>query len=72
MPVLAYVLGRWVFGATQDELVVITVLAALPTGQTVCAIADVHHCGERLAQQAVLVTTCASVPTIALLVAATT
>jgi len=64
MPALAYALARWVFGATADQVAVITVLAALPAAQNLNTYAAVFGRGETLARDVTLITTLASVPVI--------
>jgi malonate transporter and related proteins len=64
MPALAYVLARWVFGASAEQVAVITVLAALPAAQNLNTYAAVFGRGETLARDVTLITTLASVPVI--------
>ncbi len=64
MPALAYALARWVFGASADQVAVITVLAALPAAQNLNTYAAVFGRGETLARDVTLITTLASVPVI--------
>jgi len=65
MPALAYVLARWAFGLTPEQTAVATVLAALPAAQNLNTYAAVFERGEKLARDATLITTLASVPAIA-------
>ena len=65
MPVLAFVLARWAFGLSPDQVAVATVLAALPAAQNLNTYAAVFERGEKLARDATLITTLASVPVIA-------
>ncbi|AQA03365.1 hypothetical protein BVC93_14145 [Mycobacterium sp. MS1601] len=67
MPALAYVLARWVFGASPEQVTVITVLAALPAAQNLNTYASVFQRGESLARDVTLITTLASVPVITVL-----
>ncbi len=69
MPVVAWAVGRFVFGMEGQELLVVTVLAALPTAQNVFNYAQRYGRGEILARDAGLLTTIGSVPVL-LLVAA--
>ncbi|WP_099024494.1 AEC family transporter [Mycolicibacterium palauense] len=69
MPVVAYALCRWAFHGSSAQVTTVTVLAALPSAQNVNAFAAVYRCGERLAREATLITTAASVPAIAVIVA---
>lgn len=65
MPVLAYVLARWAFGLSPEQTAIATVLAALPAAQNLNNYASVFERGEKLARDATLITTLASVPVIA-------
>lgn len=67
MPALAYTLARWVFGLTPDQIAIATVLAALPAAQNLNTYASVFGRGEKLARDATLITTLASVPVITLI-----
>ncbi|MGB3481520.1 MAG: AEC family transporter [Mycobacterium sp.] len=67
MPALAYVLARWVFGASPEQVAVVTVLAALPTAQNLNTYASMFQRGESLARDVTLITTLASVPVIVFL-----
>jgi hypothetical protein len=65
MPALTYALARWVFDMSDHGIAVATVLAALPAAQNLNTYAAVFQRGERLARDATLITTVASVPVIA-------
>ena len=65
MPALAYVLARWAFGLSPEQTAIVTVLAALPAAQNLNTYASVFERGEKLARDATLITTLASVPVIA-------
>lgn len=65
MPALAYVLARWAFGLSPEQIAVTTVLAALPAAQNLNTYASVFERGEKLARDVTLITTLASVPVIA-------
>jgi malonate transporter and related proteins len=69
MPLVAWAVGRFVFGMDGQDLLVVTVLAALPTAQNVFNYAQRYGRGEILARDAGLLTTIGSVPAL-LLVAA--
>ena len=62
MPLVAWSVGHFVFGLTGTALFVVTVLAALPTGQNVFNYAQRYERGEILARDVVLITTLLSVP----------
>lgn len=55
------------FGATTEQIAVVTVLAALPTAQNLNTYAAVFQRGETLARDTTLITTVVSVPVIALI-----
>jgi malonate transporter len=63
-PALALGLGRGVFGLTGHGLLVVTVLAALPTAQNVLAAALAYDRTVPLARDTVTLTTAASLPII--------
>lgn len=69
MPAVAFILARWVFGADDDQVLLVTVLAALPSAQNINTYASVYRRGESLARDVTLVTTAASVPVIVAVVA---
>jgi predicted permease len=67
MPAVAYAVGRWGFGASHEQLAVVTVLAALPAAQNINTYAAVYRRGELLARDSTLVSTAVSVPVIVLI-----
>jgi malonate transporter len=69
MPALAYSLARWGFHATPEQVLLITVLAALPSAQNINTYAAVYRRNESLARDATLASTVISVPIIVLIVA---
>jgi malonate transporter len=69
MPLVAWAVGRFVFGLDGQALFVAVVLAALPSAQNVFNYAQRYDRGVILARDAVLLTTIGSVPVL-LLVAA--
>jgi malonate transporter len=69
MPVVAWAVGRFVFGMEGHELLVVTVMAALPTAQNVFNYAQRYSRGEILARDAGLLTTIGSVPVLFLVAA---
>lgn len=69
MPATAFALARWVFGADDEQLLLVTVLAALPSAQNINTYASVYRRGESLARDVTLVTTAASVPVVTAVVA---
>lgn len=69
MPVVAYSLGRWVFGMSGVPLVASTMCAALPTAQNVFVYAVRYRTAEPLARDAVATTTLACVPVLVIIAA---
>ena len=55
-------LARFGFGADQHQLLVVTVLAALPSAQNINTYAALYQRGDRLARDTTLVSTLLSVP----------
>lgn len=68
-PILAYLMGRYALGLTGHDLFAVVVVAALPTAQNVFVYASRYQRGTVLARDTALVTTLASIPTIALVAA---
>ena len=62
MPLVAFVVGRFVFALDSDLLFAVVVLAALPTAQNIFVYAQRYERGTTLARDIVLITTIASVP----------
>ncbi|HWM34182.1 MAG TPA: AEC family transporter, partial [Pseudolysinimonas sp.] len=65
MPLVAWAVGRFLFGMQGHDLFVVVVLAALPAAQNVFTYAQRYGRGEVLARDIVLVTTAASVVVLA-------
>jgi len=63
-PVLAYLMGRFLFGLEDHALFAVVVVAALPTAQNVFVYASAYGRGMVLARDSALVTTLASIPAI--------
>ncbi|GHD25424.1 membrane protein [Nocardiopsis kunsanensis] len=61
-PVVACVLGAWVFGLGSADLFSVVVLAALPTAQNVFNYASLYRTSEMMVREVVLVTTILTVP----------
>lgn len=68
MPALAYGLARFGFGADQHQLMVVTVLAALPSAQNINTYAALYQRGDTLARDTTLISTLLSVPVIVVVV----
>lgn len=62
-PAVAFGLAR-AFGLPQDQVLAVTVIAALPTAQNIFVIASRYRVGYRLARDAIFISTMASVPVI--------
>jgi predicted permease len=62
MPVVAYLLGRFVFHLDPTHLFGVVVLAALPTAQNVFNFASRYERGVVIARDTVLITTITSIP----------
>ena len=62
MPIVAWALGRFVFGLDGIDLYAVTVLAALPTAQNVFVFAQRYETAEIVARDTVFLTTIGSVP----------
>lgn len=71
MPLVAYSLARWCSHADAHQIMIATVLAALPAGQNVNTYAVVYQRGQGLARDATLMSTLLSVPIITVIVALT-
>ena len=62
MPVAAWALASFAFGLSAEEVLVVTVLAALPTAQNVFNFAQRYRTGETIARDTVFVTTLGCIP----------
>lgn len=62
MPVLAWLLATFVFGLGPAEVLVVVVLAALPTAQNVFNYAQLFGVGETVSRDTVFITTIGCVP----------
>ena len=62
MPLVAWLLGRFVFGISGEQLFAVVVLAGLPTAQNIFVYAQRYQRGVVLARDTVLLTTIGSVP----------
>jgi predicted permease len=69
MPAVAFAIAYWGFDANTEQLLLVTVLAALPNAQNINTYAAVYRRGESLARDATLVSTALSVPVILAIVA---
>lgn len=63
-PIIAWVLGAFVFHLDNATLLAVVVTAALPTAQNIYTYAANYRVGESLARETILITTVLSVPVI--------
>ncbi|MFL0566423.1 AEC family transporter [Microbacterium sp. 179-I 1D1 NHS] len=68
MPLAAWALSRFAFGLSPAEVLVVTVLAALPTAQNVFNYAQRYTIGQTIARDTVFLTTIGCVPVLFLVV----
>jgi predicted permease len=69
MPVVAWLVGRFVFGLDGQQLFAVVVLAALPTAQNVYNYAQRYGRGEIIARDVGVITTVLAVPALILVAA---
>lgn len=69
MPIIAFSLGRFLFGLHGTHLFAVVVLAALPTAQNVFNYAQRYRASETLARDAVLLTTVVAIPVLLVIAA---
>lgn len=69
MPVLAWLVASFVFGLSAHEVLIVTVLAALPTAQNVFNYSQRYGIGEPISRDTVFLTTLGSLPALALIMA---
>lgn len=66
MPVLAWVVAEFLFGLGPQEVLIVVVLAALPTAQNVFNYAQHYDIGETIARDTVFLTTLGCIPVLLL------
>jgi malonate transporter len=66
MPVIAWALAAFVFGLAAHDVLVVTVLAALPTAQNVFNYSQRYDVGETISRDTVFLTTIGCVPVLIL------
>lgn len=66
MPVLAWVVAQFVFGLSAHEVLIVVVLAALPTAQNVFNYSQRYDIGESISRDTVFITTIGCVPVLLL------
>lgn len=62
MPVVAWLVGDFLFGLDRQQLFAVVVIASLPTAQNVFNYAQQYDRGETVARDAVLITTIGAIP----------
>ena len=62
MPVIAWVFAQFVFGLSAHEVLIVVVLAALPTAQNVFNYSQRYDIGEAISRDTVFITTIGCVP----------
>src|SRR6478752_890963 len=62
MPVIAWTLARFVFGLSAHDVLIVTVLAALPTAQNVFNYSQRYGVGETISRDTVFLTTIGCLP----------
>lgn len=62
MPLLAWVVAQFVFGLSDHEVLIVVVLAALPTAQNVFNYSQRYDIGESISRDTVFITTIGCVP----------
>lgn len=69
MPVVAWIVAEFLFGLSREEVLIVVVLAALPTAQNVFNYAQRYDVGEPIARDTVLITTVGCLPVLLLIMA---
>lgn len=67
MPVVAWAVATFVFGMPRHEVLVVVVLAALPTAQNVFNYAQRYDVGEAISRDTILLTTIGCIPVLLLI-----
>src|SRR6478735_3118307 len=67
MPVIAWVVAEFVFGLSAHDVLIVTVLAALPTAQNVFNYSQRYDIGETISRDTVFLTTIGCVPVLILI-----
>ena len=67
MPLVAWVFAQFVFGLTAHEVLIVTVLAALPTAQNVFNYSQRYGVGEAISRDTVFLTTIGCLPALLLI-----
>lgn len=67
MPLIAWAAAEFVFGLSQSEVLIVTILAALPTAQNVFNYSQRYNVGETISRDTVFVTTLGCLPVLVLI-----
>ena len=67
MPMTAWAVATFVFALSPGDVLIVTVLAALPTAQNVFNYAQRFDIGEQIARDTVFITTVGCVPVLLLI-----
>lgn len=67
MPLIAWAAASFVFGLSQSEVLIVTILAALPTAQNVFNYSQRYNVGETISRDTVFVTTLGCLPVLVLI-----
>lgn len=67
MPVIAWVVAEFVFGLAPAEVLIVVVLAALPTAQNVFNYSQRYDVGESISRDTVFLTTLGCLPVLVLI-----
>lgn len=62
MPLVAWIVAQFVFGLSAHEVLIVVVLAALPTAQNVFNFSQRYNIGESISRDTVFITTIGCVP----------
>ena len=62
MPLIAWALAEFAFGLSADEVLIVVVLAALPTAQNVFNYSQRYGVGETISRDTIFLTTIGCIP----------
>ena len=69
MPVIAYLIGRFLFGITGPELFAVVTVSALPTAQNIFNFASRYDRAVVVTRDTVLITTIGAIPALVIIAA---
>ena len=67
MPLIAWVVAEFVFGLSPAEVLIVVILAALPTAQNVFNYSQRYDIGETISRDTVFLTTLGCLPVLILI-----